>query len=169
MDLGMTRRQSLGLLVGVFGVVNEAMAEGPRSPRRDDGGVWADPHIPPDRLTANDVDSQMWPIVERINRSGWVWTTESCQGHPAMPMLGFVTNDIGRAFSLLSDAVIAEGRDITGDARDPKGIQLRTGYYPTPRVPLGRYQVRVTALVNDDRQRDRALHVFEAFARQVRS
>jgi len=33
-------------------------------------------------LTAEMIDPLLWPAVERINRSGWCWTAESCQGHP---------------------------------------------------------------------------------------
>src|SRR5688500_4748721 len=80
------------------------------SQTRSDGRVWQQPHLDPDRLTAKEVDPLMWPIVERINRSGWIWTTESCQGHDEDrqreerqrdPLLGFVTDDIGRALAAM--------------------------------------------------------------------
>ena len=33
------------------------------------------------RLRPTDVDEGMWPILERINSSGWVESTFSCAGH----------------------------------------------------------------------------------------
>lgn len=32
-------------------------------------------------LKAKHVDPKIWPAVREINKSGWVWTAESCQGH----------------------------------------------------------------------------------------
>lgn len=40
------------------------------------------PYVDPMRLTAKDVDAGVWRAVRRINTSGWVWTAESCEGHP---------------------------------------------------------------------------------------
>ena len=36
----------------------------------------------PALLTPDLIDPLLWPAVERINASGWVWTAEACQGHP---------------------------------------------------------------------------------------
>lgn len=36
----------------------------------------------PQNLDIACVDALIRPIVIRINESGWVWTAESCQGHP---------------------------------------------------------------------------------------
>lgn len=36
----------------------------------------------PADLKREMVDPLIWPVVERVNKSGWVWTAESCQGHP---------------------------------------------------------------------------------------
>lgn len=36
----------------------------------------------PDHINIELVDELIRPVVVRINQSGWVWTGESCQGHP---------------------------------------------------------------------------------------
>lgn len=36
----------------------------------------------PKDLEPEQIDLLMRPVVEAINRSGWVWSAESCQGHP---------------------------------------------------------------------------------------
>jgi hypothetical protein len=36
----------------------------------------------PSILKAKHVDPGIWPAVRAINQSGWVWTLESCEGHP---------------------------------------------------------------------------------------
>lgn len=36
----------------------------------------------PQDLDLSAVDPLMRPVIARINSSGWVWTAESCQGHP---------------------------------------------------------------------------------------
>lgn len=41
----------------------------------------ARPYYHPSVLRAEHVDPLIWPAVQRINQSGWVWTLESCQGH----------------------------------------------------------------------------------------
>jgi hypothetical protein len=82
--------------------------------RREDGGVYGQPHKDPRTISAADVDTLMWPIVSRINQSGWLWTTESCQGHddpasspdglPRRPaLLGLVTDDPTRLFGILAE------------------------------------------------------------------
>lgn len=39
-------------------------------------------YVEPSRLDLSQVDPMIRPVVAKINRSGWVWTGESCQGHP---------------------------------------------------------------------------------------
>jgi hypothetical protein len=116
----------------------------PLQDRRPDGGVWAQPHEPLTRLTAAEVDTLMWPVVEAINRSGWVWTTESCQGHPGggPPMLGLITNDIGRLHTLLAEVLMTTGGTRT-ESQDPATLPLELTYFATPRLPYGRYQLRL--------------------------
>lgn len=40
------------------------------------------PYGDPEALTPDMVDPAIWPAVKAINESGWLWTGESCQGHP---------------------------------------------------------------------------------------
>lgn len=41
-----------------------------------------DPYYDPVfELRAKHVDARIWPAVQAINKSGWVWTAESCEGH----------------------------------------------------------------------------------------
>lgn len=167
----MVRRSSvtaamLLLFVGVLGA---------QSPRRADGGVWGDPHKSPLSLTAADVDTKMWPIVQSINQSGWVWTTESCQGHDdkthgSSPLLGLVTNDIGRALGLLAEAIVEENvANHVRDTWDPHGIRFDAAMFTgTWKPTLGRYQVRIIVPADSQERRDRALSMFTRFAASVR-
>ena len=45
----------------------------------------------PDELAEDDIDPLIRDAVFRINKSGWVWTAASCQGHPdaAKPIEGW--------------------------------------------------------------------------------
>lgn len=74
-------------------------------------------YAPPDELTPSMVDPLLWDAVQAINASGWVWTAESCQGHPddtegmpwsfnTSPFLRLVTREenIGRMLAALAKA-----------------------------------------------------------------
>jgi len=67
----------------------------------------------PMELRDEQVDPLLLSAVRTINSSGWVWTAESCQGHPEAhfpwglrPMLRLVTrwSDAGRLLGLLAAA-----------------------------------------------------------------
>jgi hypothetical protein len=149
-----------------------SVAAGQTLQRRPDGGVWDQPHKNPLTLREADVDTLMWPIVQRINQSEWIWTTESCQGHDDRgnhePLLGLVTNDIGRALAALSDAVIADGaRNRVRDTQDPHGLQMQLSFFVRPYfASLGRYQVRIVFPGPPDR-RSRILQMLRDFAEHV--
>lgn len=124
------------------------------------------PHQDPRTLTALQVDPQMWPIVRLINQSGWVWTTESCQGHEGQPVvLGLVTDDPGRLFGLLSQVHAEMYPDRSEELQDPEGFSVRLDYFVVPQVKLGRTQIRLT--VGDPEQRAQALRVFAVLSRAV--
>lgn len=71
----------------------------------------------PSNLTPEMVDPLIRKAVFRINESGWVWTAESCAGHPeatipswagnTRPMLRLVTPEerLGDMFAALYEAV----------------------------------------------------------------
>jgi hypothetical protein len=71
----------------------------------------------PQELIIENIDPLMRVIVAEINASGWVWTAESCQGHPdaieptgwdhnTSPYLRLVvhTDDLGELLKCLADA-----------------------------------------------------------------
>jgi hypothetical protein len=138
-----------------------------QDPRRADGGVWDQPNANPLALTADAVDAQMWPIVSRINQSGWVWTTESCQGHVnGYPMvLGVVTDDLGRFLALLAQAQSEAQTEDLDESQDPHGLSLMVSFFVHPQVRLGRYQVRLT--LTDPLSWPLGLRVFEAVSRRT--
>lgn len=74
----------------------------------------------PSELVPEDVDPLIRKAVFRINESGWIWTAESCQGHPDMvsmnetswshnvrPMVRLVTQEalLGKALAFLCDSM----------------------------------------------------------------
>lgn len=137
--------------------------------RRADGGIWGQPNSDPSTITLAYVDTLMWPIVERINQSGWVWTTESCQGHEdgSMLTLGLVTNDIGRVFTAIADAqanlYANEPPDHSLEAQDPHGFFVQVKFWRSPvQSKYGRYQVRLTTP-----QLVEGLRVFTTVAQKV--
>lgn len=71
--------------------------------------------VRPEDLTEFDVDIEVRQAVARINASGWVWTTWSCQGHMehngyTMPYLGLVVKQehLGMLLEILYDAADAK-------------------------------------------------------------
>lgn len=128
-------------------------------------GVWGRPHKDPRTLVQSDVDPLMWPIVQRVNRTGWVWTAESCEGHDdGRPvMLGLVTNDPARVLSILSRAaIVAGGPPRGGEGQSPSGVKVMTAYYLEPKLPLGSTQMQFAV---SDLPRGRRM--FGVFASQV--
>lgn len=111
--------------------------------RRPDGGVWAQPNRDPSVVQASDVDTLMWPIVQQINASGWVWTTESCQGHEGgYPMtLGVVTDDPGRFVAIVFAAHREAYGETSQENQNPYGWRIQL--WQRPRVARGAYQIRL--------------------------
>ena len=90
----------------------------------------------PEKLNDTSVDPLILPVVKSINASGWVWTAESCQGHPDLtnrqdsawggpaPMLRLVCHreNFGRMMSCMFHA-LDEARD-GGRRSFPVGVQV---------------------------------------------
>ena len=104
-----------------------------------------EPFTPPDMLKPEQVDAAIWPAVERINRSGWIWTTESCEGHDGRPaIIGFATDDLGRALGCLADAVLEGAPNPRPNRLDPNAGGFHVGLYTPTRSHRGKYTVRIT-------------------------
>lgn len=84
----------------------------------------------PTELSQQDIDPLMRLAVNLINESGWVWTAESCQGHPdaaspmetawphnTRPMLRLVCrkNRLGKMLELLHDGWRVVDRESEGE------------------------------------------------------
>ena len=112
-------------------------------------------------VTAQTVDAAIWPAVQQVNRSGWIWTTESCAGHDGrpIPLLGLVTSEPGRAFTLLADALMAHAGPV--QRLDPNTPAIRVAFFAPARLPQGRYHFRVVVLDPS------GLEVLNDFARRV--
>lgn len=146
----LTRREVIGAAFALAAIPAIVRADD------DEGRSIGDPHKDPRILVPSDVDAPMWPLVQKINRSGWVWTMESCWGHgPNWPVrLGFVTDEIGRLLGLLSEAAIRVDSRGRVEGKDPGGPRLTVWYFVHPKIPaLGRYQIRVSHEATDARGR----------------
>lgn len=81
----------------------------------------------PEELRDEQIDPLLRDVVKTINSSNWVWTGESCQGHPDAASLsdtGWTHNtepylrlicaraDLGRMLALLVDASAATQEDM---------------------------------------------------------
>ena len=129
------------------------------------------------------IDELIRPAVYAINSSGWVWTGESCQGHPdavkatgwthnTKPMLRLITSaeDFGTMLRLLCDACYSsvEEQDKAGVYRNA-GLELWPQEVPRNGAwwlaPYREVLVYVPALVTFER--NAALGVFDRFAERV--
>ena len=79
----------------------------------------------PEEVLVEQIDPLLRDAVMRINASGWLWTAESCQGHPdctdslawagnVKPMLRLVcrTEHLGRAMALLTRSATYVGDEL---------------------------------------------------------
>jgi hypothetical protein len=122
----------------------------------------------------SQIDAGIRDACRRINESGWVWTTESCSGHPdaagpmeawagnPKPMLRLLTRGdeaLGRALALLVAAGFV-------DADFDEGIPSRTSALELwSDDPKGEWRsVLVYIPARTVWERDCGLRVFERFA-----
>jgi hypothetical protein len=109
-------------------------------------------------LKAQYIDERIWPAVQAINRSGWVWTAESCQGHKKgwsfVPMIRLVCRDRdkGDMLAALLSSVPKPNRIGLGEGR----LELRRHSIP----PSGWFEIRAFVLRG-------GVPVFERFAERI--
>lgn len=160
----MDRRSLLGAIAVFFSAPTAAFA------REPGGGFKTIPYVPRaaepyyapiTELRAYHVDEKIWPAVWLINRSGWVWTAESCQGHKSgwseLPMLRLVCRAADKEqllthiFAVIPVGHYQNDRRLIGNG----GVLL----HPVP-APKGWFEVKVKF------QRD-GLRLFEKLARAI--
>lgn len=135
----------------------------------------------PEDLRPEQLDPLIRSAVERINRSGWVWTAESCQGHPdaetdmvwagnTRPMLRLVcwAEDAGRMLTELAASTFYTPLDpidraLLHGAWRVIGIELWPHKRTNPRV----FEVVVYARAATVYERNLGIAMFERFAAQV--
>ena len=136
----------------------------------------------PATLRDEQIDPLLRDAVRGINKSGWVWTAESCQGHPdfdgrtintawehnTRPMLRLVTRDAdaGRMLAALARAAaydFIEGPD-TGfsAARMAQGLELWSNQRRN-----GWFEVLAYFAAGNVAARDMGCQRFERFAELV--
>lgn len=130
---------------------------------------------PPIDLKDEDVDPLLRKAVAKINSSGWVWTAESCQGHPdakgppwadnVQPMLRLVTKkeDFPRMLGHLIESLEVPAREVEGWLW-PETI-LACEMYPVSHGDWREVLVYVHARTAFDR--DNGIIAFERFADAV--
>lgn len=126
----------------------------------------------PDDLRDEQIDPLIRHAVRTINASGWVWTAESCQGHPdesenmpwgfnVKPMLRLVVRAerLGDMLSLMARS-----------AKDPDD-NLRTAVFEVISHPLrdGWFSVLVYAHAHNVFSRNKGIAFFERFAESLRA
>lgn len=136
----------------------------------------------PSELRPEQIDPLLREIVGDINRSGWVWTAESCQGHPDAatagetawphntdPFLRLVVHKAREAEMLLH---LTCALDVLNDELDraeaggwllygSQGLRL----YCDDREPYAEYRVYLPARIATER--NGGIEVFRRFARSV--
>lgn len=134
-------------------------------------------YSPPDKLD-EWMDPMMRPVCEAINRSGWVWTAESCQGHPdaaksgtwghnTRPMLRLVTKqeNVGRMLAALMEAYEVERRSVEesiaehGNLPELMGLEV----FPFSGRNPGWSETLIYIEAKTVYQRDQGMSVWEIF------
>lgn len=135
----------------------------------------------PADLKPEQIDPLLRDIVFEINRSGWVWTGESCQGHPdaspgetfwphnTEPFLRLVVHQARSARMLLHLAYALEVPDRALEHASRVGW-LHSGaqgvrLYRDDRDPYDEFRVYLPA--GNACERDGGIEVFRRFARSV--
>jgi len=129
-------------------------------------------YCPPADLKPEMVDPLLWPAVQAINASGWVWTAESCQGHPddedgmpwafnTSPFLRLVTREenVGRML-----AALVRAAQIPDDPLSTHVLELATH-----RIKDGWTSTNVYVRAHTVRERNRGCQAFERFGEIVRA
>ena len=140
-------------------------------------------YSPPDKMD-EWVDDLMRPICESINKSEWVWTAESCAGHPEAdeagawfhnthPFIRLVTHksNEGRVMELMFKAMHQVDKDMQENTRKYKELQLLESrmieVIPSarPKPEWSELIIRLNAV--NVYQRNQALEVWKQFAENV--
>lgn len=134
-------------------------------------------YSPPHKLD-EWMDPLMRPVCEEINRSGWVWTAESCQGHPeadhpgawasnTRPMLRLVTAavTVGMMLAAIMEAYGIESREVKGIGQRSELTGLTV--YPSEERNPGWIEVLIYINAANMYQRDCAMGVWRHFAKIV--
>ena len=124
------------------------------------------------------LDPLMRPVCEEINASGWVWTAESCQGHPdhaeggtwadnVRPMLRLVTEEanVGRMFAAILEAYQIECRAAMA-THEPNGLAGFEVWPITFRNP-GWAETLIYLNAKTVYQRDSGMGLWKTFAKIV--
>jgi hypothetical protein len=138
-------------------------------------------YLLPEELDLEWIDPLIRKAVGRINESDWVWTAESCQGHPddtefrawswnTRPMLRLVTTRAryGEMLALLSDAMMDVEYPMS--PADPSlGSHVATlGFEVYPHGHSGDYTaVLVYVKATNAHERNMGIVAFERFAEAV--
>jgi hypothetical protein len=138
-------------------------------------------YSPPDALD-EWMDPMMRPVCEEINRSGWVWTAESCQGHPdaeksgtwghnTRPMLRLVTKDesVGRMWAAIMEAYEIERRATEESIEEHGNMSELIGLsvYPMSGRNPGWSEVLIYIEAKTVYQRNEGMGVWENFGKIV--
>lgn len=116
------------------------------------------------------IDPLILPVVLRINESGWVWTGESCQGHPdathsgaagVEPFLRLIVHrtNLGEMLSSLCDAMTIKSE--SGLSMPYLGFRLHN---VTPDKSTDYAEVMVYAEARNAYMRNHGIAVLAAFA-----
>lgn len=127
----------------------------------------------PSELKINEaIDLHLRLAVASINSSGWVWTAESCQGHPDETDLhapwGFNSDPYLRLVMRAQDlgdavhALLAEAHDEDSNLRGPPQMKMRTR-------PLksGWMELSVYIGASNVAERNRGCRAFERFGMAI--
>lgn len=140
-------------------------------------------YSPPDAMEAS-VDPLIRPICEAINQSEWVWTAESCQGHPdsteprswhrnTAPFLRLVTHrdSLGRMLAALMEAQVAVERRKNEETRTTGELHIletkAMRVIPSDRPSEGWTETLIYIDAVNVYERDQAIEVWAEFSEAV--
>lgn len=137
----------------------------------------------PSELVPEQIDPLIRNAVFKINESGWVWTGESCQGHPDCeeeltpwglnidPFLRLIcrTENLGRMMVLLIESMRYIDKHGMDSAMGFKCYPTRKNTYPAPHiVDQDKWtELMVYLYGRNVSERNRSIKCFEKFSELV--